>query len=310
MWSGLKTGLQHTTAELFGLLDGQAVSSWIFLFHVTQSIQNVWKCLAVLLCGAGNEPEKSRAAYKQVSESTNDLQQLAHKAGEISSQANTFLAFHYDLICTGNSPLTNLLLNVCADNKANVWAVTVCRSCWFLPLLIFHWKCFLFWLWGHIWKTQFYACCQTEALMMRSFPDQSHWTRWHIRGTSELTEIYLGVLMCPDVEFSFSCCYLLRSEVTSALWPLWGEVFLLLGSGNCLGRYQGRSNAMRRHELPCASVRESCDPCYPLSPCSLQAATVPLTPRQGPEPRQEGSGVKTEWFFQDLSRKSAPSWSN
>lgn len=28
MWCGLNVGLQHTTAELFGVLDGQAVSSW------------------------------------------------------------------------------------------------------------------------------------------------------------------------------------------------------------------------------------------------------------------------------------------
>lgn len=249
----------------------------------------------VLLCGAGNEPEKSRAAYKQVSESTNDLQQLAHKAGEISSQANTFLAFRYDLICTGNSPLTNLLLNVCADNRANVWAVTVCRPCWFLPLLILHWKCFLFWLWGHISKTQLDACCQTEALMMRSFPDQSHWTRWHFRGTSELTEIYLVVLMCPDVEFSFSCCCLLRFEVTSALWPLWGEVFLLLGSGNCLGRYQGGSNAMKRCELPCASVRESCDPCYPMSPLQPAGSHCASDPQAGTRAPAGGEWYK-DWM--------------
>lgn len=117
-----------------------------------------------------------------------------------------------------------------------------------LALLIFLWKCFLFWLWGQISKTELYACCQTEALMMRSFhsfADQSHRNRWQMRATSELTEIYLGVWMCPDVEFSFSCCCSLCSEVTSALWSLWGKVFLLLGSGICRGRYQHGSNTMK-----------------------------------------------------------------
>lgn len=119
----------------------------------------------------------------------------------------------------------------------------------------------------------------------------------------------LAASMCPDVEFSFSCCCSLCSEVTSTLWPLWGKVFLLLGSGNCPGRYQRGSNAMRRsvhfHVHLSGRPVSLATPC---PHCGLQAATVPLIPHTGNStPRQEGTDAKAGGFFQDLSRKSASS---
>lgn len=159
-----------------------------------------------------------------------------------------------------------------------------------MALLIFHWKlCFLFWLWGQISKTQFYACCQTEALTMRSFPDQSHGSRGHIRPISKLTEICLGVLMCPALEFSFSWCCSLCSEVTSTLWPLWGKVFLLLGSGNFPGRYQHGSNATGSVNFHVHLSRRAVSLAPHCPHCGLQAATVPLTlQRRNSTPGRKG----------------------
>lgn len=130
------------------------------LLKASRMCENIWQCCIVEqemnLKRAGLLTNNKYQRVLMISSSLHTKQVRSHHRQHFSG----FLLW-FDLLC--HSPLTNVLLNVCADNEANVSSDSLLIP---LALLIFHWKCFQFWLWGQISKTQLYACCQTEALMM------------------------------------------------------------------------------------------------------------------------------------------------
>lgn len=177
----------------------QSLSCWRFVPHVTKCIQSVWKCPAVLHWGAGNEPEESRTACKyRVSESTNDPQQLAHKEGKTSSQANTnqiiFLLSTIQTQQLCHRPFANMCLRVRADNKADLQVMTGCRACWLNLLSQSFTENVVF---SSSYKGRFRRHFSLMPVFRLKpwqwdglFPNHSHRNRWHFRATSELTEIW------------------------------------------------------------------------------------------------------------------------